>query len=119
MVERVSDQVPRVDLPSGPVTLEPLDSLAAQLNQLDSEAKQILQSSEAPIANARLKVEQAGELLMAHKTEWDTSAVANQITAATQLQDGVSQLNQQIQELASRPHSGLGGFLHSLTDWTS
>ncbi len=116
MVEGVSDPVPRVDLPSGPVTLEPLGSLAAQLNQLDSEAKQILQSSEAPIANARLKVEQAGELLMAHKTEWDTSAVANQVTAATQLQDGVSQLNQQIQDLASRPHSGLGGFLHSLTD---
>jgi hypothetical protein len=116
VVEGVSDQVPRVDLPSGPVTLEPLDSLAAQLNQLDSEAKQILQSSEAPIANARLKVEQAGELLIAHKTEWDTSGVANQIAAATQLQDGVSQLNQQIQDLSNRPHSGLGGFLHSLND---
>ncbi len=114
MVEGISAQVPRVDLPSGPVTLEPLDSLAAQLNQLDSEAKQILQSSEAPIANARLKVEQAGELLMAHKTEWDTSGVANQIAAATQLQDGVSQLNRQIQDLSNRPHSGLGGFLHSL-----
>ena len=98
VVEGSSDQVRRVDLPSGPVTLEPLDSLAAQLNQLDSEVKQILQSSEAPIANARLKVEQAGELLMAHKTEWDTSGVANQIAAATQLQDGVSQLNQQIQD---------------------
>ena len=116
MVEPVSDQVPRVDLPSGPVTLESLDALVAQLNQLDAEAKQILQSSEAPIANARLKVEQAGELLMAHKTEWDTSAIANQVTAATQLQTDVSQLNQQIQELASRPHTGLGGFLHSLTD---
>ena len=116
MVEGSSDQVRRVDLPSGPVTLEPLDSLAAQLNQLDSEAKQKLQSSEAPIANARLKVEQAGELLMAHKTEWDTSGVANQIAAATQLQDGVSQLNQQIQDLSNRPHSGLGGFLHSLND---
>jgi X-X-X-Leu-X-X-Gly heptad repeat protein len=116
VVEGAPDQVPRIDLPSGPVTLEPLDSLAAQLNQLDSEAKQILQSSETPIATATLKVEQAGELLMSHKTEWDTSAVANQITAATQLQDGVSQLNQQIQDLASRTHSGLGGFLHSLTD---
>jgi len=115
VVEGVSDQVPRIDLPSGPVTLEPLDSLVAQLNQLDSETKQILQSSEVPIANAKLKVEQAGELLMAHKTEWDTSAVANQITAATQLQADVSKLNQQIQELASRPRSGLGGFLHSLT----
>jgi len=69
-----------------------------------------------PIANAKLKVEQAGELLMAHKTEWDTSAVADQITAATQLQTDVSQLTQQIQELASRPHTGVGGFLHSLTD---
>ena len=58
-----SDQVPRVDLPSGPVTLEALDDLAAQLNQLDTEAKQIFQASEAPIANARLKVQQAGELL--------------------------------------------------------
>jgi hypothetical protein len=116
VVEGSSDQVRRVDLPSGPVTLEPLDSLAAQLNQLDSEAKQKLQSSEAPIANARLKVEQAGELLIAHKTEWDTSGVANQIAAATQLQDGVSQLNQQIQDLSNRPHSGLGGFLHSLND---
>ena len=115
VVEGVSDQVPRIDLPSGPVTLEPLDSLVAQLNQLDSEAKQILQSSEAPIANAKLKVEQAGELLMAHKTEWDTSAVASQITAATQLQADVSKLNQQIQELASRPRIGLSGFLHSLT----
>ena len=116
MAEAVSNPVPRVDLPSGPVTLESLDDLAAQLNQLAAEAKQILQSSEAPIANARLKLEQAGELLMAHKTEWDTSAVANQVTAATQLQADVSQLNQQIQELASRPHTGLGGFLHSLTD---
>jgi hypothetical protein len=116
VVEGVSDQAPRVDLPSGPVTLQPLDSLAAQLSQLDSEAKQILQSSEAPIANARLKLEQAGELLMGHKSEWDTGAVANQLDAATQLQDGVSHLNQQIQELASRPHTGLGGFLHSLAD---
>jgi hypothetical protein len=116
MVEPASDQAPRVDLPGGPVTLEPLEELAAQVNQLEAEAKQILQSSEAPIANARLKVEQAGELLMAHKTEWDTSAVANQVTAATQLQADVSQLNQQIHELDSRPHTGLGGFLHSLTD---
>src|SRR5450756_2000500 len=106
VVERVSDQMPRDDLPSGPVTLVSLDSLVAQLNQLDSEAKQILQSSEAPIADAKLKVEQAGELLMAHKTEWDTSAVANQVTAATQLQADVSQLNQQIHELDSRPHIG-------------
>ena len=116
MAEAVSSPVPRVDLPSGQVTLESLDDLAAQLNQLATEAKQILQSSEAPIGNARLKLEQAGELLMAHKTEWDTSAVADQITAATQLQTDVSQLNQQIQELGSRPHTGLGGFLHSLTD---
>ena len=108
--------MPRVDLPSGPVTLVSLDSLVAQLNQLDSEAKQILQSSEAPIANARLKLEQAGELLMAHKTEWDTSAVADQIAAVTQLQTDVSQLTQQIMELASKPHTGLGGFLRSLTD---
>ena len=116
MVEAISDQTPRVALPSGPVTLETLDDLAAQLNRLAAEAKQILQSSEAPIANAKLKVEQAGELLMAHKTEWDITAVTNQVTAATQLQAEVSQLNQQIQELASLPHSGLGGFLHSLTD---
>ena len=115
MVEAISGQVPRVDLPSGLVTLEPLDALVAQLNQLDAEAKQILLASEVPIANAKLKVEQAGELLMAHKTEWDITAVANQVTAATQLQAEVSQLNQQIQELASRPHTGLGGFLHSLT----
>src|SRR5579872_1220577 len=99
MVEAISGQVPRVALPSGSITLEPLDDLAAQLSQLDSEAKQILHSSEAPIANARLKLEQAGELLMAHKTEWDTSAVADQITAATHLQTDVSQLTQQIQEL--------------------
>ena len=116
MVEAISDQVPRVDLPSGPVTLESLDDLAAQLSQLDAEAKRILQASEAPIANARLKVEQAGELLLAHKAEWDISAVTNQVTAATQLQADVSQLNQQIQELSSRPHPGLVGFLHSLTD---
>jgi hypothetical protein len=50
-----------VDLPRGPVTLEPLDNLAVQVSQLDSETKQLLQSSEAPIANARLKVEQAGD----------------------------------------------------------
>ena len=116
MAEAASNPVPRVDLPSGPVTLESLDDLAAQLNQLAGEAKKILQSSEGPIANARLKLEQAGELLMAHKTEWDTSGVADQITAATQLQTDVSQLNQQIQELGARPHTGLGGFLHSLTD---
>jgi len=116
MVDATSDQVPRVDLPSGLVTLEPLDALVAQLNQLDAEAKQILQASEAPIANAKLKVEQAGELLLAHKIEWDTSAVANQVTVATQLQAEVSQLNQQIENLARRPHTGLGGFLHSLPD---
>jgi hypothetical protein len=116
MAEATSNPVPRVDLPSGPITLESLDDLVAQLNQLDAEAKQILQSSEAPIANARLKVEQAGELLMAHKTQWDTSAVADQIAAATQLQTDVSQLTQQIMELASKPDTGLGGFLHSLTD---
>src|ERR1700694_4785101 len=116
MADAVSNPVPLVDLPGGPVTLESLDDLAAQLNQLAAEATQILQSSEAPIANAKLKVDQAGELLMAHKTEWDITAVTTQVTAATQLQAEVSQLTQQIQELASRPHSRLGGFLHSLTD---
>src|ERR1700694_1636194 len=116
MVKAVSDQVPRVDLPTGPVTLEPVDALVAQLNQLAAEAKQLLQSSEAPIANARLKVEQAGELLLAHSAEWDTTEVANQVMAATQLQADVSQLNQQIQELASRPHPGLEGFFPSLPD---
>jgi len=116
VADGVSGQVQRVDLPSGSVTLEPLESLAAQLNQLDSEAKQALQSSEAPIANAKVKLELAGELLIAHKAEWDTSGVADQIAAATQLQDGVSLLNQQIQELSDRPHSGLGGFLHGLAD---
>jgi hypothetical protein len=105
-----------VELPSGLVTLEPLDALVAQLNQLDTEATQILKASAVPIANAKLKVEQAGELLIAHKTEWDTSAVADQIAAATQLQTDVSQLTQQIMELATKPHTGLGGFLHSLTD---
>jgi hypothetical protein len=34
----------------------------------------------------------------------------------TQLQTDVSQLTQQIMELASKPHTGLGGFLRSLTD---
>lgn len=116
VVEPVSDQLPRIDLPSGRVTLVSLDSLVAQLNQLDSEAKQTLQSSEAPVANARLKLEQAGELLMAHKSEWDTSAIVDQVNAAAQLQTDVSQLNQQIQEIESKPHAGLGGFLHSLTD---
>jgi len=47
MVEATSDQVSRVDLPSGPITLQSLDELAAQLNQLDAEAKRILQASEA------------------------------------------------------------------------
>jgi len=42
MVEATSDQGRRVDLPSGPVTLESLNNLAAQLNQLDAEAKQLL-----------------------------------------------------------------------------
>jgi len=116
MAEAVSNPAPRLELPGGQITLESLDDLTVQLNQLAAEAKQILQSSEAPIANARLKLEQAGALLIAHKTEWDTRAVADQITAATQLQTDVSQLNQQIQELGSRPHSGLGGFFHSLTD---
>ena len=116
VVEPVSDQLPRIDLPSGRVTLASLDSLVAQLSQLDSEAKQTLQSSEAPVANARLKLEQAGELLMAHKSEWDSSAIVDQVNAAAQLQTDVSQLNQQIQEIESKPHAGLGGFLHSLTD---
>jgi hypothetical protein len=116
MVEPGSGQAPRVDLPSGLVTLEPLDALVVHLNQLEAEAKQTLESSEASVAKARLKLEQAGELLIAHKSEWDTSAVVGQVQAATQLQTDVSQLNQQIQELESKPHAGLGGFLHSLTD---
>ena len=116
MVEAVRDQGPQVVLPSGTVTLESLDDLAARLSQLAAQANQILQSSEPPIANARLKLEQAGELLIARKTEWDTGAVADQIAAATQLQTDVSQLNQQIQELGSRPHTGLGGYVRSLTD---
>src|SRR5258708_27559315 len=103
MADAVSNAVPPVDLPGGPVTLESLDDLAAQLNQLAAEAKQILQSSEAPIADARLKVEQAGELLMAHKTEWDITAVAQNATAATQTQAGGSQIQPHIQKLPRRP----------------
>ena len=104
-----------MDLPSGPVTLEPLDDLAAEVTQLDAAAKEILRSSEAPIADATQKLEQAGELLLAHKTDWDSSAVANQVTMATQLQAEVSKLSEQIEEVASRPHTGLGGFFHFLT----
>ena len=116
MVKVGSDQVTRVELPGGPVTLEPLDQLEAQVNQLSVDAKQLLQSAEAPTAAARLKLEQAGDVLIAHKTEWDTSAFADQVVEANRFQADVAQLNQQIQELASRPRVGLGGFLHSLTD---
>jgi hypothetical protein len=49
--------------PGGPVTLEPVDQLVAQLNQLSAEAKQD--------RCGQVKLGQAGEVLIAHKTEWD------------------------------------------------
>jgi hypothetical protein len=116
MVDAGSDQVPYVVLPSGRVTIEPIERLVVQLDRLNSEAERCLQTSETPIANARLKLEQAGEILIAHKDQWDTSTVGNQVTEATRLGAEVSQLNQQIQELASKPHTGLDGLLHSVID---
>ncbi len=74
MAEAVSNPAPRVELPGGQVTLESLDDLTVQLNQLAAESKQILQSSEAPIANARLKLEQAGALLIVLDTIQNTRA---------------------------------------------
>jgi len=116
MIETGSDQVPHVDLPSGRVTLEPIDRLVAQLGRLNEEAEEGLRSSETPIANARLKLEQAGEILIAQKDRWDTSTVANQVAEATRLEAELSELNRQIQELTTKPHTGLDGLLHSMID---
>ena len=53
---------------------------------------------------------------MAHKTEWDTSAIADQIAAATKPQTDVSNLPSRSWNSPASPHTGVGGFLHSLTD---
>jgi len=109
-------QVQRVDLPDGPVTLEPLDQLLARINELNQAALELVKASDAPIAQAKAKLEAAGEVLLKHAAEWDTSTLADQIAQAGQLQAKVNDLNQQIGALSAAPHSGLEGVWHSITD---
>jgi hypothetical protein len=114
--DSTASQTQQVDLPEGPITLEPLDQLVAQVNQLDQDAMQLLKASDAPIAQAKEKLERAGEILLQHKGQWDATAVGDQVAQADQLQAQVAGLGQQIATLASKRHSGLSGLIHSLTD---
>ncbi len=66
----------RVDLPGGPVTLEPLDRLTAEAGRLSAEAQAELERSNAAIAAAQDKLAQAGTLLTDHPDGWDHGAVA-------------------------------------------
>lgn len=116
MADSSVSQTPHVDLPDGPITLEPLDKLVAQVNQLNQETGQLLTASDAPIAQAKEELERAGEILLQHKSEWDAAAVADQVAQVSQVQAQVADLSQQIAMLAAKPHSGLGGLIHSLTD---
>jgi hypothetical protein len=106
----------QIDLANGPVTLEPLDKLVARLEQLNTEARQLLQGSEAPTRAATEKLERAGQVLLTHKGEWDANSVADQVNQAAQLQTELAQLSSQIQDLAGRHTGGLGGFFRSLAD---
>jgi hypothetical protein len=116
VADTIASQAPRVDLPDGPITLEPLDKLVAKVNDLNQAAIELLRASDAPIGQAKEKLEAAGKVLIQHKGEWDATVVADQVAQIGQLQVQVGDLNQQIAVMAAKPHSGLGGLWHSITD---
>lgn len=115
MAEATPNQAPRVELPDGPITLEPLEQLVAQVNELNQAATELLKGSDAPIGQAKERLGAAGEILIQHKGEWDATAVADQVAEAGRLRAQVEDLNQQI-AVAAKPQPGLGGLWHSITD---
>ncbi|HVB77895.1 MAG TPA: hypothetical protein VNI34_08885 [Candidatus Nitrosotalea sp.] len=106
----------RVDLPGGPVTLEPLDQLRKQLTEQEGEAHRLLQEAAAASSAAEQKLQLAGGILLDRSAEWAQGAVADQIQPALQLRLQITSLHAQSETLKSRPHSGLGGLFQGLSD---
>jgi hypothetical protein len=106
----------RIELDSGPVTLEPLPWLSGEADRLTTDAQRLLLDSKAVVGAAGQKMERAGEVLIADPTGWDTSAVAGQVALARQLQAQMDLLDAEIAAVASKPHPGLEGVFHWLTD---
>ena len=108
--------LPVVQTDDGPVTvaaLEYLEQIAAtkktRVDQLASQATDV--EKQAGEAKA-----QAGWQLIAHQPEWKSADFAGRIDAARSLGQLVTKLQQQISEVSGRPHQGLGGVLHRVTD---
>jgi hypothetical protein len=108
--------LPIVQTDDGPVTvaaLEYLEQIAAtktkRVEQLGSQAADAEKQSADAMA-------QAGWQLIAHQAEWKSTDWAGRIDAARGLGQLVANLQQQISEVSARPHQGLGGVFHRVTD---
>ncbi len=108
--------LPVVQTEDGPVTvaaLEYLEQIAAtRKTHVDQLA---LQATDAQKQAGQTQA-QAGWQLIAHQTEWKSADFAGRIDAARSLGQLVTNLQQQISEVSARPHQGLGGVLHRVTD---
>lgn len=100
----------------GPVTvaaLEYLEQIAATrktlVDQLTSQAIEAQKQADEAQANA-------GWQLIAHQPEWRSADWESRIDAARGLGQLVTNLQQQVSEVSTRPHKGLGGVLHRVTD---
>jgi hypothetical protein len=107
---------PRVDLPGGPVTLAPIEELSARREFVAAQIRQAVAQLQQLSADSDEKAGEAGAILVAQRSGWDTSALQQQLSTLDSLTAQIDQVDSNLALLATRRYPGIGGFLHRLGD---
>jgi hypothetical protein len=105
-----------VDTDDGPVTVTTIEHLEEISVQKQSDLKQMADEvKNLDGETARIEVE-AGRALTDRSSVWPSTGRMPRIEAAQGLERLVSNLENTIAETAARPHHGIGGLIHGLSD---
>lgn len=105
-----------VDLPGGRVTLEPVEQLTAQRDQLVSQAADLDARATQLTQDAVVKERQAGAILVANREVWATSEHSENLAKIDRPRGQIDQVDAQLEELTSQTRQGLSGFFKRFGD---
>jgi hypothetical protein len=96
-----------VALPEGPVTLEPLEQLDAQREAVEQRIREAEARADELKTTARARLVEAGTILAAQRSGWDTTSVAPELASLDAATAQINQLDTQLAAVANRHHQGL------------
>lgn len=100
----------------GPVSVVSLDYLEKLADAKKQQAADLAAQASAVQKQSDDCRAKAGWQLVTHATEWHAQDRNERVEAASGMGQLVLKLQQQIADLSARPHQGIGGILHRVTD---